>query len=244
MSFTHQRLEVYQVAKRFLTFRSSVIKRAKRKVAAMDHLQRAGESVVLNIVHSTETWSPKERMNYLGYANGSALECAACMDILGVKGLCGEKEVGEGKGMLRGVVNMLMGMREITGSRIKENRPEYGITGAIYFGHEKLVVYQKTLAFIAGLDELLKGCESSNDLIGKIDKSATSILLNIAEGNGRFSSAEKEKFFSISHRAVVQTAALIDIVEGIEPLQTEDALHQLNVVIRLLKGLSRSINNA
>ncbi len=237
MPFTYQRLDVYRIAKEFVVFRSDIIKRAKRKIAAIDHLQRAGESVVLNIVHSTETWSAKERLNYLGYANGSALECAACMDVLGVRGICGGDEVMQGKGMLRSVVNMLHGMRDVTGKRLKEEPAIYGNDQQFYFGHEKLLVYQKSLAFMAELDDMLDHSQSSSDLSAKIDKSSTSIILNIAEGNGRFGSAEKTKFFSTSQRALVQTAALIDLIEGLPEAKHSHAMDQLDEIRRLLNGL-------
>ena len=66
-------------------------------MAACDHLDRGAESILVNIAHGSNTWSPKERIVYLGHANGSALECAACLDVL----------VEEGRELLRRIAAML-----------------------------------------------------------------------------------------------------------------------------------------
>lgn len=243
MPFTYQRLEVYQVAREFLIFRSEIIRRAGRMIAAIDHLQRSGESIVLNIVHSTETWSARERKVYLAYANGSALECAACLDIIETRGGCSATDVGAGKNMLRSIVNMLIAMRDVAENRIHEARSVYGNDHKVFFSHEKLVAYQKSLVFMAGLDPLLEECRSSSDLATKLDKSSTSIILNIAEGNGRFSATDQERFLATAHRSLVQTAALLDMAEGVSKARRDRGLNQLDEISRLLQGLRRSIHH-
>jgi len=45
------------------------------------------EGIPIHIAHANSSWSAKERITYLGHANGSVLECAACMDVLVAKGL-------------------------------------------------------------------------------------------------------------------------------------------------------------
>jgi hypothetical protein len=39
------------------------------------------ESILLNIARASSSWAPQERIVDLGNASGSALECAACLDI-------------------------------------------------------------------------------------------------------------------------------------------------------------------
>ena len=85
--FGHEKLIVYQKAMHFATLRGAVLHDCGRRVAACDHLDRGAESILVNIAHASNTWSPKERIVYLGHANGSALECAACLDVLVVKKL-------------------------------------------------------------------------------------------------------------------------------------------------------------
>ena len=84
-SFGYERLIVYQKSMHFVAFSSTVLERVLRRVAACDHLERGAQSVLLNIAHASSAWSAKERIVYLGHANGSALECAACLDVLVAK---------------------------------------------------------------------------------------------------------------------------------------------------------------
>lgn len=51
----------------------------------------------------------------------------------------------------------------------------------------------------------------SADLRTKLDKSTTSIVLNIAEGNGRFSGQNQAAFYETAYKATIQSAALVDL---------------------------------
>ena len=83
--FGHEKLIVYQKGMRFATLSGALLHELSRRVAACDHLNRGADSILVNIAHASNTWSPKERIVYLGHANGSALECAACLDVLVAK---------------------------------------------------------------------------------------------------------------------------------------------------------------
>ncbi len=85
--FGHEKLIVYQKGMRFAVVRSALLDGLPRRVAACDHLDRGAESILVNIAHASNLWSPKERIVCLGHANGSALECAACLDVFAAKGL-------------------------------------------------------------------------------------------------------------------------------------------------------------
>jgi len=65
------------------------------------------------------------------------------------------------------------------------------------FGHEKMIVYQKGMRFIAWLDPMLAKFSCSADLRLKLDKSTTAIALNIAEGNGRFTGADQRPWHPV-----------------------------------------------
>jgi four helix bundle protein len=106
--FGHEKLIVCQKGMRFVAVGSALLGRLPRRVSACDHLDRAAESILLNIAHSSSTWSPGERVVYLGHANGSALECAACLDVLVAKSLLATEDVYPGKSLLVEVVSMLI----------------------------------------------------------------------------------------------------------------------------------------
>jgi hypothetical protein len=56
-----------------------------------------------------------------------------------------------------------------------------------WFDHEILEVYRGAIALIAWLSELLETLERLGDVRDQLDRASTSIALNIAEGNGKFS---------------------------------------------------------
>jgi four helix bundle protein len=212
---SYQKLRVYQQAKQFVDWRIVFVEQLPRKVSATDHLERSSESVVLNIAHASDVWGIKERIHYIGHANGSALECAAAMDVLHAKKLVSHQQVYPGKKMLSGMVGMLVSWKTQTDNRVCEDRGQYEVfQTSPLFKHEQLPVYQAALQLAGWIEETRDDQTCSTDLIRKIDKSTTSIVLNIAEGNGRFHVAEQIAFLDIALKATSQSVALIDLAFG------------------------------
>lgn len=65
------------------------------------------------------------------------------------------------------------------------------------FDHEKLKVYQASVQFVAWVTELLKTLPKSLAVYNQLDRASTSVPLNIAEGNGKFTPKDRCKFFDI-----------------------------------------------
>ena len=113
----------------------------------------------------------------------------------------------------------------------------------IYFDHEKLDAYKKALAFAAWSEEILERIPKSAAVHGQLDRARTSIVLNIPEGNGRFTSPDRCKFFDIARGSGLESAACLDLI-FIKKLLSEGELDQgktlLRDVVSLLVGLIRS----
>ena len=242
--FGHEKLKVYQKGKIFLSIRKNLLDRISRRVAACDHLDRGAESILLNIAHASNSWSPKERIVYLGHANGSALECAACLDVFVAKKLFTISDVLSGKSLLREIVNILISMRELASNRVQEDHEPYEpARRARLFSHEVLEVYQTALHLVSLVEETWIEFSYSADLRSKLDKSTTSIVLNIAEGNGRFSGADQVKFLGIAEKATVQSASLLDVATAnsrSDPCRGEEGHEMLRRIARMLRSLSRA----
>src|SRR6266567_7885934 len=56
-----------------------------------------------------------------------------------------------------------------------------------HFDHEKLDVYQGAIAFCGWVGEFIAAISAKAAAKGQLDRASTSIPLNIAEGNGKFS---------------------------------------------------------
>jgi four helix bundle protein len=124
--FDHERLRAYQDALKFVAFADSILAEIPGKLAARDQLDRASTSVVLNIAEGNGKRSKVDRCRYLDIARGSALECAACLDVLTVKKQLDANRAGEGKEILVGVVSMLVGLLQSFGVELSEEAGSYG----------------------------------------------------------------------------------------------------------------------
>lgn len=116
-----------------------------------------------------------------------------------------------------------------------------------YFDHEKLNVYQVSLAFNEWVDELLSSIEAKAAAKDHLDRAATSIPLNIAEGNGKFSSRDRARFFDIARGSAVESAASLDVLVSRElttKVQIEPAKEQLVQIVNMLMGLLKRLGYA
>jgi len=79
--------------------------------------------------------------------------------------------------------------------------------------HSRLTVYRDALALLAVIDEALGTIPpGSGTLRDQLDRAATSIIANIAEGAGEFSESEKKRFYRMARRSVNEVGAWLDIL--------------------------------
>src|SRR5713101_3765001 len=113
-----------------------------------------------------------------------------------------------------------------------------------YFDHEKLNVYQVSLAFNEWVGELLPSIEAKAAAKDQRDRAATSIPLNIAEGNGKFSRRDRARFFDIARGSAVESAASLDVLVR-RKLTTKEhiapAKEQLVQIVNMLMGLLKRL---
>jgi four helix bundle protein len=90
-----------------------------------DQLDRASTSIALNIAEGNGKYTPKDRCRFFDIAHGSALECAACLDILVAKAKLAPEQIQPGKEKLQRIVRMLIGLikRNSTRDYDKSARP-------------------------------------------------------------------------------------------------------------------------
>ena len=95
--------------------------------ALCDQLDRAWTSVPLNLAEGNGKYTAPDRCRYFENARGSALECAACLDVLVAKGRCTTEQIWRGKELLNETVSLVMGLvKSIAPERIREEPPAYG----------------------------------------------------------------------------------------------------------------------
>jgi|SRR6266550_2462019 len=124
--FDHEKLDVYQGAIAFCGWVGEFI----AAISAKDQLDRASTSIPLNIAEGNGKFSAKDRARFLEMARGSALECAACLDVLLVRKLASKERVVLAKEQLVRIVQMLIGLLRKFSERagvLREEEPAYSI---------------------------------------------------------------------------------------------------------------------
>ena len=113
-----------------------------------------------------------------------------------------------------------------------------------HFDHEKLDVYQDAIGFVSWVDELLEGIPKSLAVYNQLDRASTSIPLNIAEGNGKFTPADRCRFFDIARGSALECAACLDVLVAKKRIDSADAGKAILVrVVSMLVGLIRSTSD-
>ena len=123
--FDHEKLDVYQDAIRFVSWVDELLESIPKSLAVHNQLDRASTSIPLNIAEGNGKYTAADRCRFFDIARGSALECAACLDVLVAKKRIDSADAG--KAMLVRIVSMLVGLiRSTSASRVYEERSGYG----------------------------------------------------------------------------------------------------------------------
>ena len=128
--FDHEKLDVYREAIAFCGWVGDLLDEITVKAAAKDQLDRASTSLPLNIAEGNGKFSDADRSRFFEMARGSALECAACLDVLLVRKLASEGQVVLAKEQLVRIVQMLIGLLRKFSERagvLRKEEPAYSI---------------------------------------------------------------------------------------------------------------------
>ena len=124
-SFDHEKLDVYQDSIRFVCTVDELLEDVSKNLAVHNQLDRASTSIPLNIAEGNGKYTPADRCRFFDIARGSALECAACLDVWVAKNRIAQAD--SGKAFLVRIVSMLVGLiRSTSPSRVHENPVDYG----------------------------------------------------------------------------------------------------------------------
>ena len=128
--FDHEKLDVYREAIAFCEWVGPFLANIPAKAAAKDQLDRASTSIPLNIAEGNGKFSAADRARFFEVARGSALECAACLDVLFARNLATEEQVDRGKQRLAKIVQMLVELLRKFSARanvLREDEAEYPV---------------------------------------------------------------------------------------------------------------------
>jgi four helix bundle protein len=124
--FDHEKLVAYQRSIEFVAWSADLLAAVTTRLSVSDQLDRASTSVPLNIAEGNGKYTPPDRCRYFEIARGSALECAACLDVLVAKRKCTADQILRGKALLHEVVSVLIGLiKSVSPERLREKPAAY-----------------------------------------------------------------------------------------------------------------------
>lgn len=113
------------------------------------------------------------------------------------------------------------------------------------FDFEKLDTYKKARVFNKEVQKLLiSQIKIKTNLRDQLGRASSSILLNIAEGSGKFTNKDKSRYYRISRGSCYECVAVLDMLmdmELISPTKHNLLYIQLEEVAKMLTGLIKSL---
>ncbi|MBN1506516.1 MAG: four helix bundle protein [Sedimentisphaerales bacterium] len=115
------------------------------------------------------------------------------------------------------------------------------------FAFEKLHVYQKSVDFADAVCSLTKTFPRAYFFLAdQLNRAALSVATNLAEGNGRFTKANRKNFFTIAHGSAQECVPLIEIARRqgfVDEAQHAHLRVGLEEIARMLSGLMNGLEN-
>jgi len=109
------------------------------------------------------------------------------------------------------------------------------------FMFENLDVYQKAVDFADRVLEFTEGFPRGYGFLAdQLNRAALSIATNLAEGNGRFTKADRKNFFIVARGSAQECIPLLEVARRRKLLDKEKqaALRDdLNTIARMISGL-------
>ena len=115
------------------------------------------------------------------------------------------------------------------------------------FMFENLEVYQKAVDLADEVTAVTTGFPRGYYFLAdQLNRAAVSIATNLAEGNGRFTKADRKHFFTIARGSVQECVPLLEIARrrGFVDAQTCAAMRQkLETIAKMISGLISGLDN-
>ena len=163
------------------------------------------------------------------------------MDIAQIKEFLCHDEAHREKRSLCEVVKMLVGLKKAWSAEAFHEEPDdYGKPEDWLFPHERLDAYRLSLEFVRWFHALPGAPKLATRQLRQVDKSGTSLVLNIAEANGRYAPGERQNLFDIAESAAVRVGTYLELcarTDKLDPEQKARATALLDRIASMLRGL-------
>ncbi len=108
------------------------------------------------------------------------------------------------------------------------------------FGHEKLDVYNLSIEYISFAYKYSERLKTKHrNIKDQWLRASNSVPLNIAEGNGKKSIADRQRYFQIARGSILECAAAQDILQATDAMSEEECLKGKILIERIASMLSK-----
>ena len=105
------------------------------------------------------------------------------------------------------------------------------------FEFQKLEVYKKAKLFYINNKAILGESRQESFVKDQLSRASFSVALNLAEGSGKFTNADRKKFFTIARASVFECVAILDILKDEKKIKMEVYQSQLEMADELSRVL-------
>ncbi len=111
------------------------------------------------------------------------------------------------------------------------------------FDFEKLEIYQKAKTFHLLVRDFIRSAPLDATTRNQLTRASFSIVLNIAEGSGRFSKPDRRNFLIISRSSLFECVAILELLTEEKLLNKMQFLHFYQKAEEISKMLFAMIKN-
>lgn len=108
-------------------------------------------------------------------------------------------------------------------------------------------IYSKARSFNLRIREYLKDSELDYPTMDQMRRASLSVVLNVAEGSGRFLEKDRRRFFIMSRSSIFECVALLDMVNQerrIEKVEFEELISYADELSIMLYSMIRKLSDS
>ncbi len=102
------------------------------------------------------------------------------------------------------------------------------------FDHDRLKVYQEALRFVSWAGPIIEELPAKLAAKDQLDRASTSIVLNLAEGNGKRSRPDRCRYFDTARGSGVECAACLDVLVARQKISREQAEAGKSILVEVV----------
>jgi four helix bundle protein len=113
------------------------------------------------------------------------------------------------------------------------------------FDFQKLVVYQKSKQFQSLCNRIIIKIEIDKYIADQLRRAALSIPLNIAEGSGKFSKADRRNYYTTARASAFECVSILEIMyenDKISLEEYEETNRKSEEISKMLFAMIRKLN--